>query len=91
MTHEQFIYWLTGFIEANLGKPITDEQWKTITDQLKTVTKAKPEPDLNRFFADGGLGSITTVPCKIPGGGGGNMIPMDPFVPPINPSLNNER
>jgi len=38
MTPEQFAYWLNGFAELNpsMEQP-TAEQWKSITDHLKTV------------------------------------------------------
>lgn len=35
MNHDQFIYWLQGFVEMNGGKQPTEEQWKMITDHLK--------------------------------------------------------
>lgn len=38
MTSEQFAYWLQGFTELNpsMERP-TPEQWKSITEHLKTV------------------------------------------------------
>jgi len=45
MTPEQFVYWLNGFAELNpsLEQP-TPEQWKSITEHLKTVfVKVTPE------------------------------------------------
>lgn len=45
MTPEQFAYWLNGFAELNpsMEQP-TPEQWKSITEHLKTVfTKVTPE------------------------------------------------
>jgi len=45
MTPEQFAYWLQGFAELNpsLEQP-TPEQWKSITEHLKTVfVKVTPE------------------------------------------------
>jgi hypothetical protein len=35
MNHDQFVYWLQGFVEMNGGKQPTKEQWKMITDHLK--------------------------------------------------------
>lgn len=53
MTPEQFVYWLNGFAELNpsLEQP-TPEQWKSITEHLKTVfVKVTPEfqikPNIN--------------------------------------------
>lgn len=45
MTPEQFVYWLNGFAELNpsMEQP-TAEQWKSITEHLKTVfVKVTPE------------------------------------------------
>jgi hypothetical protein len=45
MTPEQFAYWLQGFTELNpsMEQP-TPEQWKSITEHLKTVfVKVTPE------------------------------------------------
>lgn len=45
MTPESFAYWLQGFAELNpsLEQP-TPEQWKSITEHLKTVfVKVTPE------------------------------------------------
>lgn len=45
MTPEQFAYWLNGFAELNqsMEQP-TPEQWKSITEHLKTVfVKVTPE------------------------------------------------
>lgn len=45
MTPENFAYWLQGFTELNpsLEQP-TPEQWKSITEHLKTVfVKVTPE------------------------------------------------
>ncbi len=35
MTHDQFTYWLQGFVEMNDGKPPTGKQWHMITEHLK--------------------------------------------------------
>lgn len=37
MTPEQFAYWLQGFNELTAGQQPTPEQWKSITEHLKTV------------------------------------------------------
>ena len=46
MTAEQFAYWLNGFIEMNPNAMITNTQWETLKDHLKTVFN-KETP--NRF------------------------------------------
>lgn len=44
MNAEQFSYWLQGFTELTAGQQPTAEQWKSITDHLKTVfVKVTPE------------------------------------------------
>ena len=35
MNHNQFTYWLQGFVEMNGGKQPTKEQWQIIKDHLK--------------------------------------------------------
>jgi hypothetical protein len=35
MNHDQFAYWLQGFVETNGGKEPTKEQWKIIKDHLQ--------------------------------------------------------
>jgi hypothetical protein len=35
MNHDQFTYWLQGFVEMNGGKEPTKAQWKMIKDHLK--------------------------------------------------------
>jgi hypothetical protein len=35
MNHDQFTYWLQGFVEMNGGKEPTKEQWKMIKDHLQ--------------------------------------------------------
>lgn len=48
MTPENFAYWLQGFTELNpaMEQP-TPEQWKSITEHLKTVF-FKVTPELNK-------------------------------------------
>lgn len=36
MTHEQFAYWLQGFVEMNGNNAPTAEQWKMIKNHLYT-------------------------------------------------------
>jgi len=55
MTAEQFAYWLQGFTELNpsMDQP-TPEQWKSITEHLKTVfvkvtPAVKPVDELARL------------------------------------------
>lgn len=44
MTPEQFAYWLQGFTELTAGQQPSPEQWKSITEHLKTVfVKVTPE------------------------------------------------
>ncbi|KAB0509667.1 hypothetical protein [Pseudomonas moorei] len=44
MTPEQFAYWLQGYTELTAGQQPTPEQWKSITEHLKTVfVKVTPE------------------------------------------------
>lgn len=54
MNHDQFVYWLQGFVEMNGGKSPTKQQWQIIQDHLKLcfvkLTPAVgggPRPDLN--------------------------------------------
>jgi hypothetical protein len=35
MNHDQFAYWLQGFVEMNGGKEPTKAQWKMIKDHLQ--------------------------------------------------------
>jgi hypothetical protein len=35
MNHDQFTYWLQGFVEMNGGKEPTKEQWRMIKDHLQ--------------------------------------------------------
>ncbi len=35
MNHDQFTYWLQGFVEMNGGKEPTKQQWQMIKDHLK--------------------------------------------------------
>jgi hypothetical protein len=35
MNHDQFAYWLQGFVEMNDGKEPTKAQWKMIKDHLQ--------------------------------------------------------
>lgn len=35
MNHDQFVYWLQGFVEMNGGKEPTKAQWKMIKDHLQ--------------------------------------------------------
>ena len=52
MTPEQFAYWLNGFAELNpsMEQP-TPEQWKSITEHLKTVF-VKVTPLVGSKFLD---------------------------------------
>ena len=47
MNHDQFTYWLQGFVEMNGGKDPTKEQWRMIKDHLQTcfvkVTPTYPQ------------------------------------------------
>ena len=37
MNHDQFAYWLQGFVEMNNGKEPTKAQWKMIKDHLQLI------------------------------------------------------
>ena len=54
MTHEQFTYWLQGFIELNDGKMPSEVQWAAITQHLATVfNKITPKvPSLSDYIRD---------------------------------------
>ena len=47
MNHEQFAYWLQGFVEMNSGNPPNVWQWRMIKDHLQTcfnkVTPSYPQ------------------------------------------------
>lgn len=61
MTSEQFAYWLNGFAELNptMEQPTT-EQWKSITEHLKTVfVKVTPPVE---FRLDKGVRSLELRP-----------------------------
>jgi hypothetical protein len=55
MTPEQFAYWLQGYTELTAGQQPTPEQWKSITEHLKTVfVKITPELSKPAIFPLGG-------------------------------------
>jgi hypothetical protein len=69
MTPEAFAYWLQGFAELNpsLEQP-TPEQWKSITEHLKTVfVKVTPEVKMQPLKIDWpvGGGSADDIAKKI--------------------------
>lgn len=53
MNHDQFTYWLQGFVEMNDGKEPTKQQWQMIKDHLKLcfnkVTPTYPQLDPYRI------------------------------------------
>ena len=44
MNHDQFAYWLQGFVEMNGGKEPTKAQWKMIKDHLQLCFKKMTPP-----------------------------------------------
>lgn len=44
MTHQDFTYWLNGFVELNNGQCPTPAQWKSICEHLSLVfNKVTPQ------------------------------------------------
>jgi hypothetical protein len=54
MNHDQFTYWLQGFVEMNGGKEPTKSQWKMIKDHLNLcfckITPLTTQEDMNQFL-----------------------------------------
>ena len=44
VNHDQFAYWLQGFVEMNGGKEPTKAQWKMIKDHLQLCFKKMTPP-----------------------------------------------
>lgn len=57
MTHDQFTYWLQGFVEMNGGKEPTKAQWKMIKDHLQLCFK-KLTPPLQPYAKGVGTGGV---------------------------------
>ena len=72
MNHDQFTYWLQGFVEMNGGAKPNDWQWQMIRDHLQLcfvkVTKDFP---FNSHGGSGVFGTIHHTYDKPPKGGGG--------------------
>lgn len=70
MNAEQFAYWLQGFAELNTEPP-TPEQWKSISDHLKTVfvkvTPAYVPPRADQVVHPGFLRSLEVRPSDVYG------------------------
>ena len=74
MNHNEFTYWLQGFIEMNGGKEPTKAQWKMIKDHLQLCFK-KMTPPLMPYAAGVGNPAIHYTPhgyIVAQGVGGGN-------------------
>ena len=59
MNHDQFAYWLQGFVEMNGGKEPTKAQWKMIKDHLQLCFKKMTPPPMPyaKGVGTGGSGS----------------------------------
>ena len=57
MNHDQFAYWLQGFVEMNGGKEPTKAQWKMIKDHLQLCFK-KLTPPLMPYAKGVGTGGV---------------------------------
>ena len=83
MNHDQFTYWLQGFVEMNGGNMPNEWQWRMIKDHLKTcfvkVTPTYPNmhPLVPQQGIKGGTGNplfpqyVYHVKVDKPKGGGG--------------------
>ena len=74
MNHDQFTYWLQGFVEMNGGKEPNQWQWRMIKDHLQTcfvkVTPTYPPMPVKPPYVIGGsFGG--DIKIKKSGGGGG--------------------
>jgi hypothetical protein len=93
MNHDQFIYWLQGFVEMNGGKEPTKEQWKMIKDHLQLcfvkITPPMMETGLSLYQVKpigtykfgGGLGSDADKYAQYSVGGAG--WPIDKYGRPL--------
>ena len=59
MNHDQFTYWLQGFVEMNGGKEPTKAQWQMIKDHLQ-LCFIKMTPPLQPYAKGVGTGGVGT-------------------------------
>lgn len=73
MNHDQFSYWLRGFIEMNEGKEPTTAQWKMIKDHsIKCFASTGVRFPMAQFGQNGGGGMAGTgTGGSVQNGGGG--------------------
>lgn len=57
MNHDQFTYWLQGFVEMNGGKEPTKQQWQMIKDHLQLCFN-KVTPSLQPYAKGVGTGGV---------------------------------